>query len=200
MSRNIDREEYLRIAAERIRIKKEKEEREEKDFYKHITTGTPWFIFRLIVFFCALLAILTTIDQFVDGSAKKIAEDEWEIDRNWEWTWHKIVEVEGYTFAPELEDWHGRVENSMSIIYSPIFRAGKKLSYDIKEENSGIRKHEEIRWRSIFTWFPALQLLLLLPLIPYFFKRERAWFNFARLASMYFIFPLSILLIFVALL
>lgn len=200
MSRNIDREESLRIAAQRLQMKKEREEREEKEFYKHITSGKPWLMFRLIVLFCTSLAILTTIDQLVDGPTKKIAEDEWKIDRNWEWTWHKIVEVEGYTFAPELKDWLGRVENSMSLVYSPIFHAGKKLSYKIEEDNSRVRKHEEIRWRSIFAWFPTLQLLLLLPLIPYFFKQERAWFNFARLASMYFVFPLSILLILVALL
>ncbi len=200
MSRNIDREEALRIAAERMRLKKEREEREEKEFYQRITSGTPWLVFRIIVASCALLAILTTIDQFVDGPSQKIAEDEWKIDRNWEWTWHQIVEVDGYTFAPELKDWLGRVDNSMSLVYSPIFHAGKKLRYKIEEDDSTIRKHEEIRWRSVFEWFPALQLFLLLPLIPYFFKQERAWFNFARLASMYFVFPLSVLLILVALL
>jgi hypothetical protein len=33
MTRNLDREETLRIAAERMRLKKEKEAREEKEFY-----------------------------------------------------------------------------------------------------------------------------------------------------------------------
>lgn len=200
MSRDIDREEHFRIAAERMRLKREREEQEENEFYEHITSGAPWLIFRLIVLFCALLAIATTIDQFFDGQTKKIGEDEWKIDRNWEWTWHKIVEVDGYTFAPELTNWHGRAENSMYIVYSPIFKAGKKIGYKIKEEDSTLRKHEEIRWRSIFSWFPALQIILLLPLIPLFFKRKSAWFNFARMAAMFFIFPLSIILIFVALL
>ena len=200
MSRNIDREESLRIAAERLRLKKEREEREENEFYNRITSGTPWLLFRSVVFICVLLAVLTTIDQFVDGPTKKLTEDEWKIDRNWEWTWHKIVEVEGYTFAPELKNWYGRVENSMAITYSPIFRAGKKLSYDIEEDNEAIRNHVEVRWRSIFSWFPTFQLFLLLPLIPYIFKRKSAWFNFARLAAMFFVFPISVLLIFMALL
>lgn len=190
------REDILKVAAEKIRKKKEKEERENNEFYERITTGTPWFIFKAVVVFCTLMAMVTTIEIFVDGPSKKLTEKEWKIDRNWEWTWHQILDVEGYLFAPQLSDWLDHVDNSLEITYSPIFRTGKKLSYDIQVNESGKRRHEEIRFRSIFTWFPAFQLFLLIPLMTFVFKRQRPWFNFARLTSLYFVFPGTLMVIY----
>ncbi|MFN6083831.1 MAG: hypothetical protein ACK476_02745, partial [Fluviicola sp.] len=50
-------------------------------------------------------------------------------------------------------------------------------------------KHEELRQNSIFNWFPFLQIALLIPLVTYIFKRQKPWFNFARVASMVVVFP-----------
>lgn len=196
MSRNINREEAFRIAAEKMRQKKEKEEREEKEFYERITTGTPWLFFKSVVIFCTLLSVVTTFDHFVDGPTEKLTEKDWEINRDWEWTWHKIVNVEGCIFAPELKYWGGRVENSLEITYSPILRAGKKLSFNTELSESVITKHTEPRWRSIFSWFPAFQLLLLIPLFTFILKRQSPWFNFARITSLVFIFPASLLVLY----
>ena len=190
------REAILRIAAEKIQQKKEKEEREDNEFYQRITSGTQWFIFKAVVIFCSLMIMVTAFEFLVDGPAKKLTEKDWKIDRNWEWTWHQIIDVEEYLFAPELRDWLHHVDNSLEITYSPIFRTGKKLSYDIQVNESGKRRHEEIRFRSIFTWFPAVQLFLLIPLITFIFKRQRPLFNFARLTSLYFVFPGTLLVIY----
>lgn len=196
MTRNIDREESFRIAAEKVRRQKEKEEREDREFYERITSGRPWFIFKMVVVLCTLMALITTFEFFVDGPTKKLTEKEWKIDRNWEWTWHKVLDVEGYMFSPELKYWSDRVENSLEITYSPIFRTGKKLRFDIKVDESSIEKHEEIRQRSIFTWFPAFQLFLLIPLAAFIFKRQSPWFNFARIVSLVFVVPGMLLVIY----
>lgn len=200
MSRNINREEALRIAAERIRKKKEIEEREDKEFYERITSGTPWILFKTAVIFCTLMALVTTFEIFVDGPTKKLTEKDWKIDRNWEWTWHKVLDVEGYMFSPTIGDWGNRVENSLEITYTPIFRTGKKLNFDIEVDESTTRRHEEIRQRSIFTWFPALQIFMLIPLITFIFKRQSPWFNFARIVSLVFVFPGTLLVIYFTLL
>jgi hypothetical protein len=199
MKVNYSREDIIRVAAEKIRKKKEKEAREEKELYERITSGRPWLIFKAIAIFCTLMFVVTTIEFFVDGPAEKVTEKDWKINREWEWPWHQIVDVDGYLFAPLLSDWLDHVDNSIEITYSPIFRTGKKLSYDIQVSESGIRRHEEIRFRSIFTWFPLVQIFLLIPLIPLIFKRQRPWFYFARLASLFFVFPGSLLLIYYAL-
>lgn len=72
MARNTNREESYRIAAEKMRLKKEKEEREDKEFYKRITSGTSWLFFKVVVVLCTLMALVTTIEEVVDGSTKKL--------------------------------------------------------------------------------------------------------------------------------
>lgn len=200
MTRNFNHQENMRIAAERVRLKKEKEEREDREFYERITTGTPWFIFKAVVVFSTLMLLISTIEVFVDGPTKKLTEKSWKTDRDWEYTWHKVLDVEGYMFTPTLRDWSDRVENSIKITYSPIFRAGKMLSFDTKVSENVTRRQEEIRQRSIFTWFPAFQIFLLIPLITYIFKRQSPWFNFARIASLVFVFPGTLIVIFFAIL
>jgi len=200
MTRNIDRQESLRIAAEKIRQKKEKEEREDREFYERITSGVSWLIFKIVVVFCTLMILVSTFEVFVDGPTKKLTEQSWKIDRNWEYTWHKVLDVEGYMFTPTLENWSDRVENSLKITYSPIFRTGKKLSFDTKYNEFTIKKQVEIRQRSIFTWFPLFQIFLLIPLITFIFRRQSAMFNFARIASLVFVFPGTLLVIYFALL
>lgn len=195
-----DREELLRVAAEKLRQKREKEEREDNEFYLRITSGTPWLIFKAVVVFCTLIVIVTSIEFFVDGPSEKLTEKDWKIDRNWEWTWHQIIDAKGCLFAPELSDWFDRVDNSLVLTYSPIFRTGKKLSYDIKVGESGKRRHEEIRFTSIYEWFPGVQLFLLIPLMTFVFKQQRPWFNFARVASLYFIFPGTLFVIYFSML
>lgn len=190
----------MRIAAEKMRQKKEKEEREDKEFYERITSGKQWLLFQIVVVFCTLMLVVSTVEVFVDGPTKKLTEKSWKINRDWEYTWHKVLDVEGYMFTPKLEDWNDRVENTIEMTYSPIFRTGKKLSYDIKVGESGTRKQEEIRQQSIFTWFPLFQLFLLIPLVTYIFKRQSAWFNFARIASLVLVFPGTLLVIYFTLL
>lgn len=196
MTRNLDREETFRIAAERLRLKKEKEAREEKEFYERVTKGTPWLIFKLVVIFCTAIAIITLIDTFVDGKTKKLSEKDWKIDHNWEWTWHQILDVEGYMFAPELGDWFDRKKNSLSITYSPILQTGKKIVYLKEVKGVSFGKHEDLRQNSFFNWFPFLQIGLLIPLATYIFKRQKPWFNFARVASMVVIFPGCLLVLY----
>ena len=144
------------------------------------------------------MLLISTVEVFVDGPTKKLTENSWKIDRDWEYTWHKVLDVEGYMFTPTIGDWSDRVENSLEITYSPVFRTGKKLSYTIQSNEYGIRKQEEIRERSIFTWFPAFQIFLLIPLITLIFKRQNAMFNFARIASLVFVFPGTLMVMYFA--
>lgn len=199
MGRNIDREESLRLAAERRRLQKEKEEREEREFYERITSGVQWLLFKVVVIFCTSMILISTIEVFVDGPTKKLAANSWKIDRNWEYTWHKVLDVEGYMFTPTLDDWSDRVETSLRMTYSPIFRTGKKLCYDRKVNGSRVIRHEELRQSSLFNWFPAFQIFLLIPLVTFIFKRQSAWFNFARVASFALVLPATLLVIFYSL-
>ncbi len=196
MTRNTDREETFRIAAERMRRKKEKEEREDREFYERITSGPSWFFFKAVVVFCTLMALITTFEFFVDGPTKKLTDKDWKINRDWEYTWHKVLDVRGYMFTPTLGDWSDRVESSLELTYTPVFRTGKTLKFNVVEDGSVIRRQEEMRQRSVYTWFPMFQLFLLIPLITFIFKRQSAVFNFARIASFVLVLPGTLLVIF----
>lgn len=189
MSRNHSREDALRIAAEKVRRKREEEKRAENEYYKKITSGTPWLLFTIVVAFCTLMMVLTTIEIFVDGETKKLDKSEWKIDRELYMMWHQSIKVGDYLFVPHLRDWSDHKEDSYEITYSPIFRTGKRLSYDLQINETTIRRHEEIRRRSIFTWFPWLQIVMLIPLATFIFKRQKPLFNFARVTSLIIVFP-----------
>lgn len=200
MTRNINREESLRLAAEKLRLKKEKEEREDKEFYERITSGKQWFFFKVIVIFTALMALITLIEVLFDGPSKKLTENSWKIDQNWRYEGHAVLDIEGYMFTPQYFDWGTHVENTIELIYTPIFQTGKKLSYQSIANGDEIIRHVEIRQRSIFTWFPLLQIFLLIPLFTFIFKRQSAWFNFARIVSFVFVLPGTLIVIFYAIL
>ena len=193
-------DEILRIAAERLRRKEEKEKREEKEYYEKITSGFRWGLFKVVVVFCTLMAVLTTIETFVDGATKKLDKSQWKIDRELYMMFHQTIKVEDYLFFPPISDWSGNIEDSYEITYTPIFRTGKKLSYDIQVDDTTVRRHEEIRSRCIFDWFPALQILMLIPLATFLLKRQNPWFNFARIASLVFIFPAILMITYFTLL
>lgn len=167
------REESMRLAAEKIRLKREKEIQEDKEFYERITSGKPWLLFKVIVGFCTLMALITTFEVFVDGPTEKLSEKDWKINREWEYTWHKVIDVqEKYMFMPESVHWGNRIENTLQLTFSPIFRTAKTLSYKSDHPRMGTIIVEDTREGSIFTWFPLLQLFLLIPLITFLFKRQ----------------------------
>ena len=69
---NQSRQEHLKRAAEQIKKAKEFEAIKEKEYYEKITSGTRWKIFTFFTFFCVLLALLTTVDTFVDGKVEDL--------------------------------------------------------------------------------------------------------------------------------
>jgi hypothetical protein len=194
------RADALRIAAEKLRRKEEEEKRKEDEYYQRVTSGTPWLLFKVIVVFCTLMILLTTVEVFVDGETKKIAESEWEIDRQLYMVGHQSIKVGDQLFVAYLQDWVDHVDDSFEITYSPIFGTGKRLSYDQAVSENVVIRQEVIRRRSIFTWFPYLQIAMLIPLVTFIFKRQKPLFNFARVGSMVLVLPATLLVLILTLL
>lgn len=196
----MNQQEKMAIAAERMRLKRDKEQREENEFYQRITTGWQWKLFKIVVVCCSLMVVISTIEVLVDGPSKPLPEKACKIDREWEYTWHKVFDIEGAMFTPSIIDWSKCQEKTIHLTYSPIFRTPKRLSYTMKLSENTFAEKEELRQMSIFNWFPAFQLFLLIPLLTFIFKRQKPWFNFARVASMAIIFPGMLMVIFFTLL
>lgn len=194
------REEALLIAAEKVKRKAEKEQREEDEFYGRITSGTQWLLFKIVVGFCTLMVVLTTIDVLVDGETKDLDESEWAIDRELYMIAHQSITVDGALFVAPFKNWRGHVDNSFAMTYSPIFGTPKKMSYDQDLSGVGTMRQETIRRRSIFTWFPYFQIVMLIPLLTFFYKRQKPLFNFARVMSLIIVLPGILLVLFITLL
>lgn len=195
MSRGYDREEAVRIAAEKMRRKKEQEEKEEKEIYERITSGWRWMLFKGVVVFCTAMAIITTIDIFVDGPEEKLDKTEWRVDRSLYMMFHQSVKVDEYLFIPHFRDWTEVDSSSFSLTRSPILRTGKRLNYNLIEDGQ-VRAHSETRVRSIFDWFPIVQILAIFPLFVFLFRRQKPWFNFARIACLIAVFPAVLMIVY----
>lgn len=200
MSRSYNREEALRIAAEKVRRQKEEEERKEKEYYEKLTTGKYWKLFMTAVIICTLMAVLTTIDTLVDGETKKLDDSEWRIDRELYMRWHQSIKVGDDLFVPHFDNWFNHIDGTFEITYSPIFQTGKKLSYDMEETEHSVRRHTVLRRRSIFNWFPYIQIFMLIPLLTLIFKSRKPWFKFALVASLIAVLPGTLLITFISLL
>lgn len=194
------REELIKIAAEKVRIKEEEAQRAENEYYYKITHGTPWLVFKIVVGFCTLMMVLTTIDILVDGPSQELDQSEWRIDRELYIPGHQSIKVGDDLFVPEMKDWLGHIDDSFEITYSSIFRTGKWLNYNREVSENVVLRESTIRRRSIYTWFPYFQIIMLIPLATFLFKRQKPWFKFARIASMVLITPAIILVTIITLL
>jgi uncharacterized protein YoaH (UPF0181 family) len=198
MDRKTSNEEYMRLAAEKIRLRKEKEEREEKAFYERVTSGTPWLLFKCVVVVCTIMAVITFVEDLFDGETNALTEESWQIDRNWRYDGHAVLDVEGYMFTPNYYDWGTHIENTIRLTYTPIFKVGKVLRYDSIVNENQVVKHAVYRSRSFIGWFPFMQIFMLIPLVTLIFKRQSPWFNFARITSFVFVFPGTLMILFFA--
>jgi hypothetical protein len=193
----MNREEAFQLAAERVQLRKEKEKLEEQEFYKKITSGPWWLFFKIVVLTCTAMFVISLVEHFFDGPSQKIDQYGWKVDPDWIYEKHVVLDVQGYLFMPAYFDWYSHIENSVYLVRTPIFRTGKKLKYT-GQVNDGKKLiyHTQYRSRSIFNWFPFVQIMFLIPLFTFIFKRQSPWFNFARVISFVFVFPSTLLIIF----
>lgn len=199
MSRNLNREEYLRVKAEQIRLKKEKEALEERAIYERATTGLWWLSFKIVVVVSTFMAVATLVDHLFDGRIHKLDEQSWKIDQDWSYPGHSVVNIDGYLFTPDYYHWAPHVENTIQLTRTPIFRTGKKLTFDTKVNGNQIVQHTELRWRSIFDWFPFVQIMFFIPLVTFIFKQQSPWFNLGRIISYTVVIPCAFAIYFYAL-
>ncbi|NOQ71989.1 MAG: hypothetical protein GQ574_08305 [Crocinitomix sp.] len=198
---NQSRQEHLKRAAEQIKKAKEFEAVKEQEYFKKITSGTRWKIFTFFTFFCVLLALLTTIDTFVDGKTVKLREGEFRFDRSLGAMDYQSVWVnENDLFMVHFQNLQGKLLNTFEVTESFIFRDYKYLSF-IREYEDTVTPLERTRMYaskriSIYDWFPLTQVLLFIPLLVLLFKRQKPWFNFAQMACFILIFPGSLVLLY----
>lgn len=195
-----DQQARLREVAEKVRLQKIENEKQEQAYFKSLMTGNWWGVFKGVMVFCMLMVVLTTIDTFVDAGTRKLDRSEWEVDRSLYAIGYQSIWVNEALFMPSFDQWIGFEPNSFEVTESFIFRDEKRLHFvqipyasSVSEERPMLRHIPRIR--AIYTWFPYLQILLLIPLLTFIFKRPSAWFKFGRGASLIIIGPATMALL-----
>lgn len=185
-----------RLRAARIASETAKEKAREKDrlYFESITTGSKWTIFKIFTFYCAALALIITVETFYDGEKVFLTESQ----RTF---YEGAINVDDDWYFPDYVDLTGYLDTTMHIAYSGIFGAPKYLGWTSKYQDSKTpltyNRFYTWRYNSVYSFFGGIQLILLIPLFLFWFKRPHPVFVFGRMMSLVLIFPASIFLLFV---
>lgn len=170
--------------------------KKEQQYYEKITSGLWWNIYKAGMVFCLIFLIISTIDTFVNRERVKLTQDEWKFDREYYIIGYQSVWVDGCIFFPPFEHVAGFDENSFEVENSLILNKPKYLYFDQVPfgQTESVERKEFVHYKSIFNWFPYLQIVMLIPLGVYKFRKPKSWFVFARGMVMGIIYPCLITL------
>lgn len=191
-------ERKARLKATAEKLKKQRQEEAEKDrlYFEKLTSGTRWKLFGTFSILCVILAILLTFDTFKDGKVYQLTTNQYRFDRSLgSWGNQSVWVNEEDIFLIPFEELFDFDENSFQLTTSPIFGDPKYLSFKKKETTGDSTRYYFQKRISIYEWFPLVQLMLLIPLFVFLFKRQKPWFKFAQFTCFFLIFPGSIILV-----
>lgn len=182
------RKAHLKRAHEMLQKKAALEEIENEKYYQRTISGTSWLIFRIGAVFCLVLAVLITIDFYVDGESVDLPVGTYQYDRPTHTRVNTSVWVGDDFFTPYYKDFVSVDYSSFILTRSFIFNKAKYISFigHTLGTPERFRAYERI---SIFDTFPYGQILLIIPLFVWIFKRKSPWFNFFRVACLFLIYP-----------
>lgn len=188
-----------RLAAIKEKLIQDEIENRKKDqeHYKKMTSGFWWGLYKVGMVFAIVFAIITTVDTFVSREVKPLSQNEWKFDREYYIIGYQSVWVDGTIFFPPFEHISGFDENSFRVENSLILDQPKVLYFDSVPFGSerAVTYQEYAHYKTIFTWFPYLQIAMFIPLAVFIFRQPKSWFIFARGMCLGIIYPLLITLL-----
>lgn len=188
------RKAYLKRAAETLEKQKAEEALKEAEYYEKRTTGTSWLVFKIGAIFCAILSIVLTFDLFVDGDTVSMPEGTYDYRRIPHEKVYAAVWVGDDIYRPHYEDFVSVDYSSFTVTESLITGAGKYISFTAHTLDTP-QRFSAFRQYSVFNWFPYVQIMLLIPLFVFLFKRQKAWFNYMRILCLFLIMPGGVLIL-----
>lgn len=187
--------EHMKRAQEAMKEKKRLEEEKSRQYYEKITTGTSWMIFKIGTLFCILMVVLLTIDTLTVSKVVHLDPEDYEHRRNTYTKQDAVIWVGDEIFTAGYKSFISVDYNSFAVHKSGIFGQSKFLLFTAHTLDNPKRFYSYQRL-SIYEWFPWLQLMLLIPLFVFLFKKPQPWFTYMRMMSMILIFPGALLILF----
>lgn len=180
---------YAQFRKEQI---KQQNEQEERRFFRKLTTGYRWFLFRLFAYVLSIISVLSVIDynlpsNIVSYHVKDIKDSYGGLT---EVLVSEIKLDDGRTvMMSSYRNYLPPVNSRVLIEESPIFRTTRYVS-----------GYRDISWYfrnptdfNEFSLFPFFQLLMLVPLFVVFYKKQDLNFNIMYHLSTFFIYPLVLI-------
>jgi hypothetical protein len=171
--------------------------KKEQEYYEKMTSGFWWGVYKAGMIFAVAFMIITTIDTFVSRDRRPLSRSEWKFDREYYIIGYQSVVVDGGIFFPPFEHIVDFDENSFEIEGSLILDQPKRLYFEQVPygETEAVERMEYVHYKSIFNWFPYLQIVMLIPLGVFIFRKPKSWFIFARGLCLGIIYPCLIVLL-----
>lgn len=196
----------LKKARANYRRMQELEREKDANYFRKITTGLQWKIFKSLATYALIFSALLTADYYVTGETKAVEKmtpynllsnmikkdgEIFEVNSNYE--------VIGETMPTRLNySFFFKDLKSINIITDPI-PLKSDLPQDIVRKFQLFENYDSVEimaYSSVYYLFPFLQLFLLLPIFLVRFKRPTINFSIGRLLAIWVIFPLVIILSF----
>lgn len=170
------------------------QQEKEQAYFQSLISGPVWTWYKRGMYFCIGLALLITVETLVEGKAQHVDLN----DTYWD---EGRIYVEDEWFLPETTHLTGYLDSTFVMGYSPIFGAPKYLGWTTAYKDSKtpltLTNYYVHKANSIYNYFIYIQIVLLLPVFFYWYKRPNPFFKFGRTLCLFLIFPASIYLLFV---
>lgn len=201
------RKEKVQEARARYYSQQHRERAKDMAYYSSLTSGWKWNAYKFGSIICIILALLLTIDHFTTGEQLKVSRiDGYGI-------MNETIRIEDgiYVIPPEIK-WFGEYPpfiKNKTRIFEEVKSISMMSNIDFIIVKSAMKKRKgslllfeqfdltELRKQnSRFTYFPIMQLILIVPFIVVLFKRPNFRFVTWRIVSIYSAFPLGFYVLF----
>ncbi len=198
------RQDKLKKARQQYQKMRASEKEKDERYFRSITTGKSWKIFKALAIYSALFSILLSLDFFLTRDFESIDHVRPYIHLP------NMIECKGELFEIQEDsywasDWRPTRANysyffhdlkSVSILIDTVFTETKLPQDRTKkfELFQNFRSIELYSYASVYYAFPFLHIFLFLPLFLLYYKRPTINFAIARLVAIWVIYPVVIIL------
>lgn len=189
-----EQEQRIRVAKERFEQQRRSDELEQERYFRSLTTGKKWQLYKLIALLSFTLSIVLLLDLMLPHHQEKdkmVAFYPKAIGGiKYDYVYEIAFSKNNTLFAQRFfENWK-LSESPVIIEKSRLFHT--PVSFHEMNSSPSIQAYFDF---NLAAFGLPLMILFLVPLIPYFFKRKTVYFTFLYHVSFWLIGPLGIIIL-----
>lgn len=189
-----EQEQRIRVAKERFEQQRRSDELEQERYFRSLTTGKKWQLYKLIALLCFALSIVLLLDLMLPHHQEKDKMVAFYPKAIGGIKYDYVYEI---TFSKNNTLFAQRFFENWKLSESPVIIEKSRLFHtpvSFHEMNSSPTIQAYFDFNLAAFGLP-LMILFLVPLIPYFFQRKTVYFTFLYHVSFWIIGPLGIIIL-----